>query len=302
MNAVVNHIKIETVSVAVVREDLNHPVIQGNKWRKLKYNLLAAEQADAAGLLTFGGAYSNHLVATACAAKEAGLDSYGVVRGDELELQPEKWSQTLKDAQQFGMKLCFVSREAYRKKEQGNKVRSWLADLKGEVMVIPEGGSNLLAVRGVAELVDELVAQNIRPTQLFCALGTGGTVAGIIQGVTKHALDCQVLAVPVLKGLHGVKNDINQWLCGDVKPDGLRFLTDYHFGGYANWTAELRDFAIEFQQQHHIPLDKVYNAKSFYALSDWIKQGRITASDRPVIINTGGLQGGQFGVTNESSH
>lgn len=293
MSLVVENIKIHGVTVSVVRDDLNHPVVQGNKLRKLKYHLIEAKHQQAETIVTFGGAYSNHLVATAYAARDTGFQSVGVVRGDELAGRPDLWSHTLQDAASYGMSFLFVNRSDYRLKTEAGPVQSLLANTPNYYLV-PEGGSGQLAVKGVAELMGEITQQGYQPSHVFCPVGTGGTVAGIIRGVQQQNLRCQVFGTVVLKGLHDVKNDMEQWLEGPIVEDHVSLFTDYHFGGYAKWTEELRDFALNFSDEYGIQLDKIYNSKSFFALADLIDKRIITTPDRPIIIHTGGLQGGIF--------
>ena len=280
------------VDVVVVREDLNHPVVQGNKLRKLKHNFIEAQKQQAKTVVTFGGAYSNHLIATAYAAHELGFDSVGIVRGDELDNNQATWSETLFQCQQLGMRLVFVSRTEYKLKETGSTAKDTRTGLSNS-FVIPEGGSNLKAVKGVAELVAELPPEN-KPSHLLCPVGTGGTLAGLIHGVGQQKLCCKVVGVAVLKGLHPVKKDIKQWLADDIVSTDWQVSHDFHCGGYAKSTPELASFSIAFSQKHNIPLDKIYNSKSFYALAQLIKNGAITTKDKPMIIHTGGLQGGVF--------
>ncbi len=286
------HIDVLGVAVVVKRGDMNHPVVQGNKLWKLKYNLQAAKQQGADTLITFGGAYSNHLLATAYAAKEAGFKSIGVVRGDELQNNQAVWSETLHQCQQFGMQLLFVNRRDYRLKQHSQAVQQLLSDLP-KACLIPEGGSNQLALGGVVDMVSDMAQQlQQEPTHLICPVGTGGTLAGLIAGVSKMAWRCQLIGVSVLKGASSVKQDIDQWI-GHLQPQPTwEFNQQYHGGGYAKSTAEMKRFALTFSQQHNIPLDKIYNIKSFYALAQMIKSGKVTNSDRPLILHTGGLQGG----------
>lgn len=280
------------VKITVKRDDLNHPIVQGNKLRKLKYNLLAAQQLNSTHVITFGGAYSNHLLATAFATQSMGLSSIGVVRGDELANRPETWSETLHHCKKLGMHLEFVSRSDYRLKTQ-SKAFKILIQAYPNHYILPEGGSNSLALEGVAELVEELQMQlSEPPTHLFCPVGTGGTLAGLIKGVGNNSWECKVIGVCVLKGLHGVNKYINQWLKHEDELPEYTILENYHGGGYAKNTPELIQFSGEFKQKHQIPLDKIYNNKTFYALLQMIQSGQITNSDRPLIIHTGGLQGG----------
>ncbi len=285
-------IQIGGVDVVVKRDDLNHEYVQGNKLRKLKYNLIEAKRKSVDTLITFGGAYSNHLLATAFAAQACGFKSVGVVRGDELAGNAAIWSETLFNCQEFGMQLVFISRSDYRLKEK-SQIFQHLIKSKPNSYMLPEGGSNHLALEGVSELIPEMEQQlTTSPTHLFCPVGTGGTFAGLVKGVTKQNWDCKVFGVAVLKGLHGVKTDINQWLKGVQFDPNFVILDDYHAGGYAKKTQELSRFCVTFEQQHQIQLDKIYNSKSFYALAHLIKTGVVTAKDRPLVIHTGGLQGG----------
>ena len=281
------------VEVTVKRADLNHPIIQGNKLWKLKYNLEQAHLAGCDGLLTFGGAYSNHLLATAQAAQLLGMQATGVVRGDELANNRANWSSTLKQCEQLGMQLLFVSREEYRLKAQSSPVQSLLST-GVKRWIIPEGGSNQFAIRGVAEMIQETAQQLSSPSHLFCPVGTGGTLAGLIVGVSQSAWQCQVLGVGVLKGLQPVKHDIDQWLTAHEVNCEWSILSQFHAGGYHKSSPELVRFCQGFKQQHDIQLDKIYNAKSFFALSALIASGEITPQDKPLIIHTGGLQGGVF--------
>ena len=286
-------VNILGVDVWVKREDLNHPIIQGNKLRKLKYNLQAATDNGYKTLVTFGGAYSNHLLATAFAANQADIPVVGVVRGDELKNNQSVWSETLYQCQQLGMQLHFVNRSEYRQKQHSSVILELINNLE-QAYIIPEGGSNELAVTGMAELVSDLAKQIKPPSHIICPVGTGGTLAGIIQGVKQQSWNCQVLGVVVLKGLHSVKEDINQWLGGDCDTVKWQLINDFHCGGYAKATPELAGFCVGFTQQHDIKLDKIYNSKSFYALAQMIKNGRIQTTDTPLIVHTGGLQGGGF--------
>ncbi len=286
------NIQLAGVNVVVKRDDMNHAIVQGNKLRKLKYNLLEAKRQGAKTLITFGGAYSNHLLATAFVAQACGFKALGVVRGNELADNPAVWSETLFQCKQMGMNLVFVSRSDYRLKTQSPTFQTLLEDLP-HFYVLPEGGSNQLALEGTAEIIAELNQQVTRPpTQVLCPVGTGGTLAGLVQGVAALNWDCKVIGVGVLKGLHDVKTDVNQWLEGVKSQAGYDILDDFHGGGYAKNTEELIRFSVTFEQQHQIRLDKIYNSKSFYALAQLIKSGQITTADRPLIIHTGGLQGG----------
>ncbi len=279
------------VEVIVKRDDLNHAVVQGNKLRKLKYNLLQAVEQNTETVVTFGGAYSNHLLATAYAARTCGLKAVGFVRGDELANQTSTWSECLNQCHQLGMQLEFVSRSDYRLKTAAKAISEKINALEA-AFVIPEGGSNQLAVDGVAELVDELVTQVDEPTHIVCPVGTGGTLAGVVQGVANNNWRCKVFGVAVLKGLHGVESQVYQWLTDGINLPEYKVLHQFNGGGYAKNTQELIGFSLGFEQETGIQLDKIYNSKSFYALAQLIKNQQITTKDLPLIIHTGGLQGG----------
>lgn len=281
------------VDVVVVRDDLNHPEVQGNKLRKLKYNFQQAKKQGCNTVVTFGGAYSNHLIATAFAAKISGFNCLGLVRGDELKDNHVIWSETLNQCRRNGMELTFLTRSEYRLKQQSKTYQETVSRLD-KPFVIPEGGSNQLALNGVAELIDDLTVLGHQASHLLCPVGTGGTVAGLIHGADRNDWDCQVYGVSVLKGLHRVKKQVEQWLAPYKIAGDWQILHDFHCGGYAKSTPELERFCIGFTQQHGVALDKIYNSKSFYALAQLIKEGVIKNTDKPMIIHTGGLQGGVF--------
>ncbi|MCW8869556.1 MAG: pyridoxal-phosphate dependent enzyme [Proteobacteria bacterium] len=292
----VERIQWRGVTVRVKREDRNHPIVQGNKLHKLKYNLMAAKQQKAKTLVTFGGAYSNHLLATAFVAQQAGLNATGVVRGEELKHAEEQWSETLNQCRQLGMRLEFVSRADYRLKQQSEPIQHLLRDL-GSYFIIPEGGSNPAAVQGVSEWLESIKEQfKLAPSHLICPVGTGGTLAGIIAGCGKNHWDCQIIGVAVLKGLQSVKYDVNQWLKqsnpGLKRSPDWSITSDYCGAGYARLSADMKQFGARFKTQHGIALDKIYNVKSFFALDNMLKKGLIKSHHRPMIIHTGGLQGG----------
>ncbi len=278
------------VDLACKRDDLNHPVIQGNKLRKLKYNITNALENKVSQLVTFGGAYSNHIVASAQAAKLANLNIIGFIRGQELQEAPYKWSQTLHDANIAGMKLVFLSRKEYRLKEQSEVVKKHLSHYK-DLMIIPEGGSNDLALLGVAEIIDELAKQIEPPTHIVIACGTGGTCAGLIDGVYNQGWNTKVFGIPVLKGAEFLVNDIKN-LSQHHPQVNWQLYFDYHAGGYAKLEEKYITFGKHFSKKTKIPLDKIYNVKSFFATYDLIEKGVITARSKVVIVHTGGLQGG----------
>ncbi|WP_040398400.1 1-aminocyclopropane-1-carboxylate deaminase/D-cysteine desulfhydrase [Cesiribacter andamanensis] len=271
------------VRLYLKRDDLLHPHISGNKWRKLYYNLEAARQQGWERLLTFGGAYSNHIAATAAAGREWGLQTIGIIRGEEhLPLNP-----TLQFARQQGMALHYLDREAYRHKDEPAQLEALQQQL-GPFYYIPEGGSNALAVKGCAELVGELDVQQYDFIATAC--GTGGTLAGLVAGLNRRQ---QALGFPVLRGssyLKGAVDALTEAYNGQCYQN-YQLMPDYHFGGYAKWTPELINFINLFRDKTGIPLDPIYTGKMMFGLYDLVKKGWFKPGTRLLAIHTGGLQG-----------
>ena len=271
-------ITVEGFEISIKRLDLVHPQISGNKFFKLKYNLLAAQQQGYKKLLTFGGAYSNHIAATAYAAQLFDFESLGIIRGEELASKP--LNLTLNTAQQFGMQLQFVMRETYRQKQSP----AYLAQLQQdypEYYVIPEGGTNPLAIQGCTEILSDADRQNY--ALICCAVGTGGTIAGLIEA--SHSQQ-QVLGFFALKG---------DFLCREIQQltekRNWQITDQYCCGGYAKTTTELLQFIHAFEQQYDIPLEQIYTGKMLLGLSDLIQQGTFPKDHRILVIHSGGLQG-----------
>lgn len=273
------------INLFVKREDLNHPTIQGNKFRKLKYNLEAAKNKDKTSLLTFGGAFSNHIYATAAAGQAFDFQTIGVIRGERIEpLNP-----TLAFAEANGMHLHFISRSAYRNKND----EGFINDLKqqfGDFYLIPEGGSNELAVKGCIEIVTDM---EMNFDYICSPIGTGGTLAGLILGTENKG---KVLGFPALKGGDFLKNDIEILLKKALKSDNIptenwQIITDYHFGGYAKFKPELVEFINNFKQKHGIPLEPIYTGKMLFGIFDLIKKDYFKPDTTIIAIHTGGLQG-----------
>jgi 1-aminocyclopropane-1-carboxylate deaminase/D-cysteine desulfhydrase-like pyridoxal-dependent ACC family enzyme len=275
-------IELAGVRLYIKRDDLIHPTVSGNKWRKLKYSLLEAKTTNKQAILTFGGAYSNHLYATAAAGNALGIRTIGVVRGLDFA---ERDTPTLRFCREQGMQLHFVSREIYRLRHS----EEYLADIArefGDPFMIPEGGTTALALKGVSEMVDEVSEQlGHMPRYFATAAGTGGTAAGILSA------KADVLAFSALKGGGFLNDDIRNLLVGAVQPGKLTLFTEYHFGGYAKWNAELLGFMQSFNDQFGIQLEQVYTAKMFYGLFDLIRKGYFTKGSVIVAVHTGGLQG-----------
>lgn len=269
------------VKVWIKRDDLIHPFISGNKWRKLKYNIQHAKKGGFAALLTLGGAYSNHIYATAAAAKENGFKSIGIIRGEEhLPINP-----TLAFAVQQGMKLVYIDREAYRLKDI-EPIRTKLEEHYGKLYMIPEGGTNSLAIQGCMEIIPEIT----HPYDFFvCSVGTGGTISGVIAGLKGQS---QVLGFSALKG-NFLKEEIKGLFntCHIVNYQNWKIITDYHFNGYAKISLELIHFIKDFKENHGILLDPIYTGKMMYGLFDLIEKGYFPKGSKIVALHTGGLQG-----------
>lgn len=275
---------------------LNHPVIQGNKLRKLKYNLLAAKQAQQP-LISFGGAYSNHIAALAAAGQVFGLATVGIIRGEELAAS-SRWNQTLRSAHQQGMQLHFVSRKAYRQKQAHPEIQSIIQQY-AQALLIPEGGSNSLSVLGSREIMTEIAANPIPFAAVFAAGGTGGTLAGLIDGVAKENLFCRVVGVSVLKGAEDLPLLIRR-LSQAHQQVNWQLHSDYHFGGYAKTNAELAAFQRQFEQRFNLPLESIYTAKLSYAVFDLAAKSSPDTAENWLIYHSGGLQGRAVKIGNEA--
>ncbi|MBJ6369787.1 1-aminocyclopropane-1-carboxylate deaminase/D-cysteine desulfhydrase [Snuella sedimenti] len=266
------------IELFIKREDRIHPFVSGNKYRKLKYNLIEAEKKGVKTLLTFGGAFSNHIAAVAAAGKDFGFRTIGVIRGEELSNKIAD-NPTLGFAKDCGMIFKFVSRDVYRAKT----TESFIEDLKtefGTFYLIPEGGTNALAIKGCEEiLVDADAAFDF----ICTAVGTGGTISGLIN-CSKTSQ--QVLGFPALKG-DFLKEDISKF----ATKSNWKLLTDYHFGGYAKINESLVRFINAFKKGNNIALDPVYTGKMMFGILDLIDRGFFPKGSKILAIHTGGLQG-----------
>ena len=270
------------ISVYVKHEELNHPTVSGNKWWKLKYNLERAKNLNYDTVLTFGGAYSNHVYATAAAASEYGFKSIGVIRGEETR----PLNSTLTFASACGMQLHYISREAYRIKKHA----PFLDELKNKwdhFYLIPEGGTNDLAVKGCAEFASEKL--NFDFDYLCLPVGTGGTLAGMVAGLPESK---SVIGFAVLKGGDFLKDDVRELVkkFSDREYSNWSIQTDYHFGGYARFTPKLMQFISRMEQQHHLRLDHVYTGKLMAGVYDLIEKSYFKRGSRVLILHTGGLR------------
>ena len=266
------------IELYIKREDVLHDEISGNKFRKLKYNLDEAKRQGKSRLLTFGGAYSNHIAAVAAAGRDYGFETIGVIRGDELALKYQE-NPTLKKAMQDGMQFYFATRTQYRDKMNVVFLEK-LQQQFGDFYVIPEGGTNQLAVKGCEEMLTE---EDEVFDFICCAVGTGGTISGIINSLQTHQ---KALGFPALKG-DFLYDDIRPY----VKNQQWDLILDYHFGGYAKVSDELRLFIKEFNQKYLITLEPIYTGKMVFGVLDLISKGKFPEKSKILIIHTGGLQG-----------
>ncbi|MBP8916545.1 MAG: 1-aminocyclopropane-1-carboxylate deaminase/D-cysteine desulfhydrase [Chitinophagales bacterium] len=277
----ISQIKYKGHSIDILRLDLAFPEIQGNKHFKLKYNLEEAKRLSIDTLLTFGGAFSNHIHATAVAGKKYQFKTIGIIRGEDDIKNP-----TLQFIRNEGMELLFVSREQYKNKYDKQFLQT-LEEKYGQFYLIPEGGTNNLAVKGCSEILTGL--EN-KFDQIFCASGTGGTLAGLI---STPDLKSKITGISVLKGKDILTDNIKTLLQNNNNSNNVEWNinTDYHFGGYAKYDPTLLKFIKQFENNYTIKLDPIYTAKTCYAVFDLIDKQLIPSTEKICIIHTGGLQG-----------
>ena len=270
------------IKLYLKREDLLHPEVSGNKFRKIKYNLQEALRQNKKTMLTFGGAYSNHITATAAAGRIAGIKTIGVIRGEELGADLEKTlkgNPSLNFAHSCGMQFHFVSRKQYREKTT-ETFQQKLKDEFGDFYLLPEGGTNELAVKGCKEIL----GPGDEEFDFICsAVGTGGTISGIINASGENQ---RVLGYPALKG---------NFLAEEIKKysskNNYELILNYHFGGYAKVNSELINFINKFKKKYQIQLDPIYTGKLVFGIFDQIKRGEFPAGSKILAIHTGGIQG-----------
>ena len=270
--------QIRNIELWIKREDLIHPFVSGNKFRKLKYNLLQAKIENKTTILTFGGAFSNHIAAVSFSGKEQGFKTIGIIRGDELVSNVEG-NPTLKFAKNCGMQFEFVSRDIYRSKTESD----FLKDLNlkyGDFYLIPEGGTNDLAVKGCEEILSK---EDIKFDFVCCSIGTGGTISGIINTILPNQ---KVLGFPALKG-DFLQDEIRKF----AKNNNWELILDYQFGGYAKVNLDLIEFINLFYKKYKIPLDPIYTSKMVFGVIDLIAENYFPKNTKILMIHTGGLQG-----------
>jgi len=273
----------KNIELFIKREDEIHPFVSGNKFRKLKYNVKEAKHQQKTTLLTFGGAFSNHIVATAVAGKLAGFKTIGIIRGDELGVDIDKTlstNSTLREARNNGMQFKFVSRTAYRNKSD----KSFIEELKREFSdfyLVPEGGTNNLAIKGCEEI---LTTEDEKFNYICSAVGTGGTISGLINSIKKHQ---KIIGFPALKG-DFLQDEINNFVKGS---NNWILKNEYHFGGYGKYNTDLIRFINEFKEQTNISLDPIYTGKMMFGILNMITKNKFPKNSKILTIHTGGLQG-----------
>ncbi|MEO9871653.1 1-aminocyclopropane-1-carboxylate deaminase/D-cysteine desulfhydrase [Ekhidna sp.] len=265
------------IRLFVKRDDLIHPEIMGNKWRKLNYNIEAMRQEGKKTLITMGGAFSNHIAATAAAAKIYAFEAIGVIRGEELNT---KSNTTLELASKNGMTLEFISRQNFK---DIREKPSLLTDKYPDYYFLPEGGTNDLAIKGTKEILEEI---EIEFDVLATPIGTGGTFAGLLASSSSE----KILGISSLKGSFMHKEIADLLKKNSIDRSNYQLSTDYHFGGYGKTTSELIDFINWFKEKFNIPLDPIYTGKSFFGVWDMIKKGKFEKNLKIVLLHTGGLQ------------
>jgi 1-aminocyclopropane-1-carboxylate deaminase len=266
------------VELYIKREDLIHPLISGNKFRKLKYNLIQAKEENQTTLLTFGGAFSNHILAVASAGFENDFKTIGIIRGEEL-FDKVNENPTLKQAKKLGMEFKFISREAYGEKTNSVFIEKLNSEF-GSFYLIPEGGTNNLAIKGCEEIITE---HELQYDFICCSIGTAGTIAGIINASSSHQ---KIIGFPALKGSF-ISNEISNF----AKKTNWEIKSDYHFGGYGKISDELIRFINAFYLKYNIPLDPIYTGKMMFGIFDLIEKNYFPPYSKILAIHTGGLQG-----------
>jgi len=267
------------VRLAIKRDDLLHPVISGNKWRKLKYNLINMQSKGCDSFVTFGGAFSNHLYASAMACKTFNLKGHAIVRGPTLDEQ----NPTIRMARACGMTLHVVDRKTYRLRHNGDYLHTLQSEFPNS-FIIPEGGTNQAALSGVIELAQSLPPSNY----VVCATGSGGTIAGLAKGSPTNT---NVIGIAVLKQADYLNDEISQLLTNSHSGASWQLLTNHHYGGYGKFTDDVWTFCQLMRQTYQLPLEPIYTGKMLFAIWQLIRQDYFPRGSTIMAIHTGGLQG-----------
>ncbi|MEL0641165.1 pyridoxal-phosphate dependent enzyme [Pseudoalteromonas aliena] len=273
------YLKKRNIYLGVKRDDLLHPLISGNKWRKLKYNLVHMKELNKTELLTFGGAFSNHIHACAAAGKEFNIKTHAIIRGPELDSD----NPTLQFAKQCGMQLHVVNRIEYKQRYDQRYLET-LQRRFPNAFIIPEGGTNEHALLGCKELVHSLPEHDY----LVCPTGSGGTLAGLIEGSKANT---HIIGIAVLKQAQYLNAEVKKLSSKAEKQDNWQLLTDFHDGGYGKFSPALWQFCQEMNHTYNLPLEPIYSGKMMYALWKLIEQDYFPPGSKIIAIHTGGLQG-----------
>jgi 1-aminocyclopropane-1-carboxylate deaminase len=273
------------ITLVVKRDDLLHPIISGNKWRKLKYALLEAHDNKVKHIVSFGGGYSNHLHALGYCCQQLDIQLSAIVRGD----YSQNPSPMLQDLKCWNANIQYVDRQTYRQRVNPTYLQT-LQQQYPNALLIPEGGSQLQSLKGVAEIISEL--QN-EYDYVLAPVASGGTLAGLVSGLSHNGKlsDCKILGIGVLKGEGYLEQLVTGLLAKDKHTKNWHINHNYHFGGYAKSNHELRQFCQEFYQQTKIEIEPIYSGKLFFALRDLIAKGYFEQKSRILVLHTGGLQG-----------
>jgi 1-aminocyclopropane-1-carboxylate deaminase len=288
---IVQTVSLNGIACDILRLDLIHKKVSGNKWFKLKYNLQKAKELGKSTVVTMGGAFSNHIVATAAACKALGFKSIGIIRGESV------MNDTLCNAAANGMQFYFINRHAYSVLRDEKALEEYSRNF-GDVYIIPEGGNNKEGMSGCAEIIPP----EFNHHYIFCACGTGATYAGIVSTARIHQV---ITGISVLKGENKLPRNVMDFhalrenglfICGnEVLAEAVitkhNILNAYSFSGYAKCDEPLLRFKSAFEWEHGIVLDHVYNVKLFYAVNDLLKKGKIALQKKILIVHSGGLQG-----------
>lgn len=271
----------EKVDIWVKRDDLLHPIISGNKWRKLKYALLDLMAQNKNRVFSFGGGYSNHLHALAYACHKLNIHFTAIVRGD----YSQNLTPMLEDIDRWNANICYVDRKTYQLRNDTDYLAALIGNSE-DVVIIPEGGSQISATKGVSEIVSEL---DQKFDYIMAPVGSGGTLAGLISGSTQ--LTTKLLGIAVLKGPDYLEQQVQDLLPDIELSKNGEILHEYHFGGYAKSTEQLREFCHDFAQQTQIQIEPVYSGKLFFAARDLVTKQIFPEGSRILLLHTGGLQG-----------